>query len=556
MDKTPTKPRPSARRATTFPTPPPSSPMREAELDAAAKRIELIRMKSDVSSTSSRDSEMELLREKSNPYKQLKAFLRLSAANNSPVDQRIIGREQEKATLRTYLKAQSGRDVGMYISGPPGTGKTALVTALGRGLASEGWQVAELGCMGLKIGDVWRRLGEALGCGKTESDVQASLSRSGTRKLVSPRGNQDCADGSSFIILDEIDSLLPSPPSQPHPATSHLLTKLFSLPLIPNTKLIAISNTLDLTLRARLVLPDSLQPDVLPFKAYGGAEMIDIVNARIASASGLNDGEAVKVDAKAIELLTKKVEAQNGDLRTCLGVLASAVTLAETEWAKKNLVSESVIPLTKVALPHTIKAFNSHTQQLRAAAGSTTASTSATGRKIRSVPLQGKMVLVSILIFLSRVQAGLPGCPNATPTKSTSSETLSTSTLYATYAYILSHRKSPFQAASESDYRDLLSNLEVLGLISLRSTSATSGMSRSSSGSSGRARTTSAGAKIELCVREDEVKSGLGLEGTGNGLAEEEVGKVWEREDARIMRAKEKAAALAAGKVIENDDPF
>ena len=285
--------------------------------------------------------------------------------------------------------------------------------------------------------------------------------------------------------------------------------------------------------------------------------MIDIVNARIAAAcSDLDTHETVKVDAKALELLTKKVGAQNGDLRMCLGVLASAVSLAETEWLKKTLIADS-IPYIKVSVPHAIKAFNSHTQQLRAAAGSMTASTSSTGKKIRSVPLQGKMVLISILVYLSRTRAGLPGCPTISPTKSMSLEALSVASLYATYAHILSHHTSPFPAASESDYRDLLSNLEVLGLISLTTTIGPSGMSRSSSGTTGRTRHNSGISKIELCAREEEVKDGLGLDASGKGSAEEEVSKVWEREDAKVQRAREKAAASAIAKATETmEDPF
>ena len=285
--------------------------------------------------------------------------------------------------------------------------------------------------------------------------------------------------------------------------------------------------------------------------------MVDIVNARIAAAcSDLEDHEPVKLDAKAIELLTKKVEAQNGDLRMCLGVLASAVSLAETEWLKKTLIADSA-PHIKVSVPHAIKAFSSHTQQLRAAAGSTTASTSSTGKKIRSVPLQGKMVLISILVYLSRTRAGLPGCPTIPPSRSMSLEALSFSSLYATYAHILSHHTSPFPAASESDYRDLLSNLEVLGLISLNTTFGSSGMSRTSPGASGRTRHNFGSGKIELCMREDEVKEGLGLDASRKGSAEEEVSKVWEREDAKVQRAREKAAASAITKTTENmADPF
>jgi Cdc6-like AAA superfamily ATPase len=280
--------------------------------------------------------------------------------------------------------------------------------------------------------------------------------------------------------------------------------------------------------------------------------MINIVAQRLAMAEP-QDGELVKVDPKAVELLTKKVEAQNGDLRMCLGVLSLAVTLAENEWTKKVAAAVDIaVPLIKISLPHTIKAFNSHTQQLKAAAGSTSSAMgSINGKKIRSVPLQGKMVLLAALVYLTRIRAGLPGCPatsssgTSTPTStpSKSSEYLTTANLYATYVHLLSHTSSPFPPSSESDYRDLLSNLEVLALVHLNATS--TAMSRSGSGVS---RKSVQGQRVELCVRDDEVKEGLGLgEGVkGKGVAEEEVGKVWEREDAKIKRAREKVSKAAA----------
>lgn len=176
IDKTPTKPGVATRRAYTLPTPPPSSPTHEA-VEVAIERIHFIRMKSDVSSTAS--DEVDVKGKTTTPYKHLKSYLRLSAGSSSSVDQTIIGREQEKATLRSYLGNKKEKDGGIYVSGPPGTGKTALVTALGREMVREGWQVVELGCMGMKLGDVWRRLGEVLDCGRTESEVQAFLSRRG-----------------------------------------------------------------------------------------------------------------------------------------------------------------------------------------------------------------------------------------------------------------------------------------------------------------------------------------------------------------------------------------
>ena len=310
-----------------------------------------------------------------------------------------------------------------------------------------------------------------------------------------------------------------------------------------------------------MVLPNGAAPIVLPFKAYAGSDMINIIASRLALAVP-SEGESVKVDPKAVELLTKKVEAQNGDLRMCLGVLSLAVSLAEAEWAKKVSAAngtDTVVPLIKISLAHTIKAFNSHTQQLKAAAGSTSAATaSVNGKKIRSVPLQGKMVLLAALIFVTRVRAGLPGCPapghgsgsstpTATPTKA--ADNLNTSNLYATYVHILSHTSSPFPPSSESDYRDLLSNLEVLGLVSVSSGS--SSMSRSGSGST--RKSASQGQKVEFFVRDDEVKEGLGLSAgaKAKGLAEEEVGKVWDREDGKIRRAREKVSKLSTVLVEE-----
>lgn len=365
-----------------------------------------------------------------------------------------------------------------------------------------------------------------------------------------------------LLILDEIDSLLPPAPATTPAATSLLLSRLFALPLLaPHIKLVAISNTLDLTIRARLALPDNHTPRVLPFKAYGASEMTDILLARIASASCTPAAASdVKVDPKAVELLTRKVEASNGDLRNCLGCLTSAVTLAEAEWTKKQ--SQSSLPaapavLVKVSLPHTIKAFNSHTQQLKAAAGSapsssSTLAASATGKKIRSVPLQGKFVLVSILVYLSRARAGLLSSSSSSsshssasspPTTSSSPSSLTTANLFTTYTTLLSHHSSPFPPSHESDYRDLLSNLEVLGLVHLHLRgSATS----SGAGKRGKPPT------VELCVKEDEVRDAL----DGQGVADAEVRKMLEREDAKVSTAMAKAERAAAVALLGADEGF
>ncbi len=46
------------------------------------------------------------------------------------------------------------------------------MTALGREMSAAGWCVIETGCMGLKAGDLWARLGQALDCGSSEAAVR------------------------------------------------------------------------------------------------------------------------------------------------------------------------------------------------------------------------------------------------------------------------------------------------------------------------------------------------------------------------------------------------
>lgn len=183
-DKTPTK-KPRARSARyQMPTPPLSSP---TEMTDAVKRMELVRMQSDASinsiaTESSITSATSDDTRPSNPYKYLKSFLRLSSSSASDeTDRIIVGRAPEKHVLKQYLASQEA-EVGMYISGPPGTGKTALVTAMGRDLRfgrqdgqGQAWNVVEVGCMGLKPVDMWKRLAEGLACGGSESEVKAHI---------------------------------------------------------------------------------------------------------------------------------------------------------------------------------------------------------------------------------------------------------------------------------------------------------------------------------------------------------------------------------------------
>jgi cell division control protein 6 len=133
------------------------------------------------------DSDEDLLatptakRQYTDGYKALKAALKCSSsgsdgsnASHAAGVEAIVGREDEKSFIRRYLVSgectlldednQDGGSKGLYISGPPGTGKTATVTAL---IAENGTEcrLAFVNCMGLvgKKEEIWWRIADAWG---------------------------------------------------------------------------------------------------------------------------------------------------------------------------------------------------------------------------------------------------------------------------------------------------------------------------------------------------------------------------------------------------------
>ena len=166
VDKTPTKPK-TRHPVLALPTPPPSSPFANLEIDATAKRIGLVRMCSDTSDDTSTDTDEA---RDIGPYKSLKSFLRLANSGDN-----IVGRHEEQKAIREYVAGTYKLDVGMYVSGPPGTGKTATVTSMAKALGNEGWRRIEICCMGLKANDLWAHLGNALNCAGSEVEVCSTL---------------------------------------------------------------------------------------------------------------------------------------------------------------------------------------------------------------------------------------------------------------------------------------------------------------------------------------------------------------------------------------------
>jgi Cdc6-like AAA superfamily ATPase len=275
------------------------------------------------------------------------------------------------------------------------------------------------------------------------------------------------------------------------------LRNLFTLPsTFPNTtvRVIAISNSLDLTARRSIssVLAE-LSPDNLSFSAYGSKDMIDILRSRIISVkteAEKNGHDVVELDDKAIELVGRKVEASNGDLRMCLNIMVEAISTTEAEWKKKS--SSATTPRSnaatlapcKVTLTHVLKALTSSIAKLKANVPSGSGSTASGGgggaleTKVRSLNVQVKSILLALLVARQRQRLGLrPAHISAQsasylPTSGSQSnvvysDRITIDTLLPTYTSILNHASSSIPPVGQTDFMDLVMQAEVIGIITM-----------------------------------------------------------------------------------------
>jgi len=417
-----------------------------------------------------------------------------------------------------------------------------------------------------------------------------------------PRIKLTCLFPLSLLILDEVDALLTSTSSA---NANNTLRNLFTLPsTFPNTtvRVIAISNSLDLTARRSISSAlAELSPDNLSFSAYGSKDMIDILRSRIVSVkteAEKNAHDVVELDDKAIELVGRKVEASNGDLRMCLNIMVEAISTTEAEWRKKSLSATpksntATLAPCKVTLTHVLKALTSSIAKLKANVSSgsgSTASGSALETKVRSLNVQVKSILLALLVARQRQRLGLrPAHISAQsasylPTSgsgsnsSNLSDRITIDTLLPTYTSILNHASSSIPPVGQTDFMDLVMQAEVIGIISMdenHSSGSSMNMSANSTPSSSypntptkslsRRKSTKSGARagdriVNLMVKDEDLVRALHLvlpndsgssksssgSGTG-GMMDIALRNTWTREETRWVKAMEGKARAVEG---------
>ncbi|KAG6844624.1 hypothetical protein H0H87_005481 [Tephrocybe sp. NHM501043] len=540
-------------------------------------------------------------------HARARAFLR-STCNG--INAQIAGRDSERATIQNFIASFLGDpdivsddelSTSLYISGSPGTGKTALVNSVLCDFTTDA-KVVFINCMALNSVDaLWERLAEELNDGrKTKSNARAKKTkgRDAVEALLT-RHKSKC-----LVILDELDHIT---------STTQSLASLFSLPnSTPMTfRLIGIANTHTLTSSSSTTSSVSAASNVrtLHFAPYTPTQLQQIIQSRLqslynidASDDGMSAAAAKKfLPPSTLMLLTKKVAALTGDVRSLFEVLRGAIDLAVTAASPPSPTQDENplnTPAPAVTPTHVLAALKAYSPSSTSTASAKskapakptapahTTTNSEIVAKINGLGLQARLVLLCLLLASKRLECNLPitnagvtSTPkkvHASPTKrSTSLPNAATSgngvgvdptQLYAYYGAVLDRSDNGiFEAVSRSEFGDLIGVLEGIGLVSLASDIASGtgakrafGRSASFAGSSpfgGAGKGKGKGdVKLANGVRSDEVLRGLGITAATLDIMEEEVKAVWEREDARlardlkaIEREKERAAAIVNG---------
>ncbi|KAL3438575.1 P-loop containing nucleoside triphosphate hydrolase protein [Aspergillus tetrazonus] len=391
---------------------------------------------------------------------------------------RIIGREAEKEKLASFIADGMKLKKGgcMYVSGPPGTGKSALVKEVLDEVEIKPARVAQLNCASMRTArDVYSKLTEDL-C--DDDDVFKKSEADRLKSMFLSDKKQASKQDMFLVMLDEIDHLLTS--------DAGILQSLFEWSLQGESKLllIGIANALDLTDRSLPQLKaKNLKPLLLPFLPYNASQIAGVVIERLRSL--LPEGQVEDpnfipfVQPAAIQLCAKKVASQTGDLRKAFELIKRAIDVIEQETMQKhdmqnlnspsktilvennNLSSSPKHSLAKgtSALPYTImtapRASIAHVAKITSSVFG-----QGTTQRLQCLNLQQKAAICA-LVALDRKRR-----ENDIPQTPSKSKNLAPTVKQIFDAYCtLCRTDNILHPLTATEFKDVLGSLETLGLV-------------------------------------------------------------------------------------------
>ncbi|KAM9818955.1 cell division control protein 6 homolog [Syngnathus typhle] len=249
-------------------------------------------------------------------FAQKRGLASVKQALHTAAPERLLSREAECDSIRSFLDKTAVRRLpgSLYVSGAPGTGKTACLNWVLRDMKEELSEVQTLlvNCMNLRSSHaIFPLLAKKLSVSAGPKGLQKHLTGPGPAVL---------------LVLDELDQL--------DSKSQDVLYTIFEWPHLPKSRLclVGIANALDLTDRIlpRLQAKPGCRPLLLNFPPYSREQLSAIVQDRLAQACT----EGV-LDAAAVQFCARKVSSVSGDVRKALDICRRAVEIVESEHRKK-----------------------------------------------------------------------------------------------------------------------------------------------------------------------------------------------------------------------------
>lgn len=325
------------------------------------------------------------------PFQTARSRLHVSAVPTS-----LPCREDEFGAVYSHLEAAiiEGTGACIYISGTPGTGKTATVREVVAQLnasvmADELDDFIFVEINGMKVSDPhqsYSLLWEALKGDRVSPSHALDLLE---REFNHPTPRRvPCV-----VLMDELDQLVTKNQS--------VMYNFFNWPGLRHSKLIvlAVANTMDLPERTLSnKISSRLGLTRITFPGYTHDQLMKIIQSRL---SGV-PGDIVESDA--IQFASRKVAAVSGDARRALDICRRAVELAEAETlsiAAPNTPSKSgrgasdkvSKSLGRVTINTVKRAINE-------------ATTSPLQQYLRGLPLSSKILLAALMTKTRRTGIG------------------------------------------------------------------------------------------------------------------------------------------------------
>lgn len=388
---------------------------------------------------------------------------------------RLVGRDTEREKVTSFIEECLDTQKGscLYISGPPGTGKSAMVHEVCNDMDLSKVRVSHVNCVSMRNArDVYSKLIQDF-C--EDSDL---FKKSEADRLKSMFVPSKKPEGLFLVSLDEMDHLLTG--------DSGVLQSLFEWSLHINSKLIliGIANALDLTDRSLPQLKaKNLKPTLLPFLPYNAASIEGVITGRLRSLLPVAPQYPKFVPClqpAAIQLCAKKVASQTGDLRKAFELIRRAIDAIEEETRQKlekhaaesahsSILAEnknlsSPVKPSTAPLPDTLAGYTILTAPRASIAHVARITTSAFGQgtvqRLKNLNLQQKAALCALIALeRKRRQTDILSTPSksrfAAPTVKQAFDTYCT----------LCRNDNILHPLTSTEFKDVLSNLETMGLV-------------------------------------------------------------------------------------------